>query len=233
MFLCDLCHPRLFAQGRGSEQRDLAGGRGDAACMCFLSQRRNYKGLVVLLRPWKLRVCPEAGNSRNLPSRFARVDSCSMNFNEALDLRFERKVNCSPAHLWKGWTDPETLKKWFCPLPWKVTDCAIELQPGGKFWNVMQGPNGERQDNTGCYLEVVPEKRLVWTGALLPEFRPAPVNELGFAFTAVVEFLAQPDGGTLYRATVMHRTIADRDVHAKIGFEIGWGLALDQLLALA
>ena len=97
----------------------------------------------------------------------------------------------------------------------------------------MQGPNGERQENTGCYLEVVPERRLVWTGALLPDFRPAPVSEQGFSFTAVVEFIAQPEGGAIYRATVMHRTSADRDAHANMGFEIGWGLALDQLLALA
>jgi uncharacterized protein YndB with AHSA1/START domain len=49
----------------------------------------------------------------------------------------------------------------------------------------------------------------------------------------VVEFIAQPEGGAIYRATVMHRTSADRDAHANMGFEIGWGLALDQLLALA
>ena len=156
-----------------------------------------------------------------------------MTFNPALDLRFERKVNCTAAHLWKGWTDPEMLKHWFCPRPWRVTDCSIELKAGGKFWNVMQGPEGERQENTGCYLEVVPERRLVWTAALLEDFRPAPVSEHGFSFTAVVEFIPLPEGGTLYRATVMHRTTADRDTHAKMGFEIGWGLALDQLLALA
>ena len=82
-------------------------------------------------------------------------------------------------------------------------------------------------------LEVVPEKRLIWTGALLPDFRPAPVTVGGFAFTAVIELIALSDRNTLYRATVMHRTSEDRDIHAKMGFEKGWGIALDQLVALA
>ena len=154
-----------------------------------------------------------------------------MKFNTILDLRFERKVSCSIAHLWKGWTDPETLKKWFCPRPWKVTDCEIELRPGGTFFTVMQGPNDERNENMGCYLEIVPEKRLVWTSALLPDFRPAPVSTEGFAFTAVIEFEPHAEG-TLYRARVMHRAAAEREIHEKMGFEQGWGIALDQLIAI-
>ena len=154
-----------------------------------------------------------------------------MPFNPKLDLLFERKVNCSVSHLWRGWTDPETLKRWFCPLPWKVTDCEIELRPGGRFFNIMQGPNGERQENLGCYLEIVHERRLVWTGVLLPEFRPAAITTDGFAFTAVIEFQPTSDGA-IYRATVMHRTEADKEVHEKMGFEKGWGMALDQLIAL-
>jgi uncharacterized protein YndB with AHSA1/START domain len=39
-------------------------------------------------------------------------------------------------------------------------------------------------------------------------------------------------GGTLYRATGRHATQADADQHAAMGFEVGWGLALDQLVAL-
>jgi uncharacterized protein YndB with AHSA1/START domain len=157
-------------------------------------------------------------------------------FNPRLDLKFERRVPCSVAHLWKGWTDPELLKKWFCPRPWKVIDASIDLRPGGKFWNVMQGPQGERNEGTGCYLEVVPQRRLVWTSALLPDFRPAPIPVEGFTFTAVIEFEPAPfdsnGGGALYRATVMHRTEADREVHEKMGFEQGWSLALNQLLEL-
>jgi uncharacterized protein YndB with AHSA1/START domain len=148
-----------------------------------------------------------------------------------LDLSFSLTVSSPVAHLWKGWTDPELLKKWFCPLPWRTVECEIELRPGGRFHTVMQGPGGERQDNEGVYLEVVPEKRLVWTNALVRGFRPAPESDLGFLFTAIVEFEARGEQ-TLYRATVLHRRPEDRDMHARAGFEQGWTLALQQLVAL-
>jgi uncharacterized protein YndB with AHSA1/START domain len=153
------------------------------------------------------------------------------NFDPQLDLGFERKVSCSVEHLWKGWTDAETLKEWFCPKPWQVVEASIDLRPGGRFWTVMQGPQGERHEGASCYLEVIPQRRLVWTSALLPGFRPAPVPAEGFTFTAKIEFESTP-GGVLYRATVMHRTVAERELHQKMGFEQGWGIALDQLLAL-
>ncbi len=37
--------------------------------------------------------------------------------NTKLDLIFERKTLLKPEDIWKGWTDPETLMKWFCPRP--------------------------------------------------------------------------------------------------------------------
>jgi uncharacterized protein YndB with AHSA1/START domain len=144
-------------------------------------------------------------------------------------------VRCSPDHLWRGYTDPVLLMRWFCPLPWRVVECELEPRPGGAFHTVMQGPAGEREDGSGCFLELVPDRRVVWTNALLPGFRPSPVEPdgPGFGFTAIVEFEPTPAGGSVYRATVLHRTQADRDRHAAMGFEAGWSAALEQLVALA
>jgi uncharacterized protein YndB with AHSA1/START domain len=47
-----------------------------------------------------------------------------------LDLQFHREVSISPAQIWEGWTNPEALMKWFCPRPWKVIECDIDLRPG-------------------------------------------------------------------------------------------------------
>ncbi|MFZ9325027.1 MAG: hypothetical protein ACO254_04015, partial [Ilumatobacteraceae bacterium] len=74
-----------------------------------------------------------------------------------------------------------------------------------------------------------------------PGYQPNPVEEGGFHFTGILEFepiaggamgAAGGTGGTLYRATGRHATRADADQHAAMGFEVGWGLALDQLVAL-
>lgn len=153
-----------------------------------------------------------------------------------LDLQFQRDVPVSPAQLWAGWTDPAVLVQWFCPKPWRVVDCEIDLRPGGIFRTRMQSPEGiNMPDNLGTYLAIEPLQRLVWTNALGPGFRPKPRPEdehLGFFFVVDLRFSALPNGGAHYAALVMHQDAAGRQSHADMGFEQGWGLALDQLVDL-
>ncbi len=120
------------------------------------------------------------------------------------------------------------LSKWFTPAPWTVVDCEIDLRPGGIFRTVMRSPEGQEFPNVGCYLEVVPNERLVWTDALLPGYRPA---ENPF-FTAIVTLEARGTR-TRYTATAIHRDEASRKRHEEMGFHTGWGKALDQLVAHA
>ncbi|HEX4613903.1 MAG TPA: SRPBCC family protein [Urbifossiella sp.] len=149
------------------------------------------------------------------------------------DLVLERVVDVPPELVWKAWTTSEYLKKWFTPAPWKTVGCEIDLRPGGAFRTVMESPEGQQFPNTGCYLEVVPNARLVWTGALLPGYRPAnPSADVPFVFTAVIE-MARHGAGTKYTATVLHGTREGRSKHEAMGFHHGWGAALDQLVALA
>ena len=151
-----------------------------------------------------------------------------------LDLVFERVVDVPAEFLWRGWTVDEQLKKWFTPAPWKTVDCEIDLRPGGKFRTVMRGPEGQEFDNVGCYLEIVPNRKLVWTGALGPGYRPRPVATPTGSFVMTAVITLQPrDKGTLYTALVIHGDEESRKAHEKMGFHEGWGKALDQLVALA
>ncbi|TRZ99830.1 MAG: polyketide cyclase [Rhodocyclaceae bacterium] len=157
--------------------------------------------------------------------------------NPKFDLTFTRIVDVPKELVWRAWTEPELLKPWFCPLPWKTIDCEIDLRPGGIFRTTMQSPEGQEFPGTGCYLEVVPNEKLVWTSALLPGFRPSLVTETcgtddaGFMFTAMIE-MADHAGGTSYTATVIHADELGCNKHAAMGFEGGWGTALDQLVAM-
>ena len=157
--------------------------------------------------------------------------------NSKLDLSFTRVVNVPRALVWRAWTEPELLKPWFCPLPWKTIDCEIDLRPGGLFRTTMQSPQGVEFPNAGCYLEVVPNTKLVWTNALQSGYRPSqPSATCGdsnteFMFTAMIE-LSDADQGTRYSATVIHADEAGCNTHAAMGFEGGWGTALDQLVAM-
>ncbi len=155
--------------------------------------------------------------------------------NPKLDLFFERIVDAPKELLWKAWTQPQHLMPWFCPLPWKTIACEIDLRPGGRFHTVMQSPEGEKFPNDGCYLEVIENGRLTWTNALLPNFRPVagvaqPESTVDFKFTASI-MLEDHGKGTRYTAIARHADEAGRNQHAAMGFEQGWGAALDQLIA--
>jgi uncharacterized protein YndB with AHSA1/START domain len=143
-----------------------------------------------------------------------------------LDLVLERTIDVPRELVWAAWTQPEHLRKWFTPAPWTVTECEIDLRPGGIFRTVMRSPTGEQFPNVGCYLEVIPNERLVWTDALLPGYRPSPQP----FFTAIVTLEAMGQA-TRYTAMALHRDEATRRQHEQRGFHEGWGKALDQLIA--
>jgi uncharacterized protein YndB with AHSA1/START domain len=145
------------------------------------------------------------------------------------ELILERTVPVSPAAVWRAWTDPDLLMRWFCPAPWRTEDAHIDLRPGGAFTCTLVGPDGERMPTLGCFLEVDPPRRLVWTSALGPGYVPLAVTG-EFAFTCTLTFDAV-DGGTHYIARALHADADSASKHAAMGFHDGWGKALDQLVA--
>lgn len=152
-----------------------------------------------------------------------------------LDLVLERSVDVSPDLVWRAWTEPEQIKRWFTPAPWRTVHCEIDLRPGGRFHTVMQSPEGEDHPNEGCYLEIVPDRKLVWTNALEPGYRPSrkPSDGPGeFLFTAMVLLESAAGGGTTYTAIARHRREEDSAAHEAMGFQQGWGTALDQLVTV-
>ncbi len=150
-----------------------------------------------------------------------------MKIDPKLDLVLERTIDVPRDLVWLAWTTPEHLSKWFTPAPWSVARCELDVRPGGIFSTTMRSPEGQEFPNVGCYLEVVPKERLVFTDALLPGYRPAAAPFM----TAIIE-MEDAGTGTLYRATALHHDEAGRKKHEEMGFAEGWGKALDQLVAL-
>ena len=150
------------------------------------------------------------------------------------DLVLDRTIPVPPDRVWAAWTTPALLTQWFTPAPWRTIEAEIDLRPGGIFRTVMQSPEGETFPNAGCILEAIAGRRLAWTGALGPGYRPldpAAIAGQPFLFSAVIT-LEPHEGGTRYRALAIHADAAGREAHAAMGFHDGWGAALDQLVAL-
>jgi uncharacterized protein YndB with AHSA1/START domain len=154
--------------------------------------------------------------------------------NPNLDLHLERSIPVSPEKVWAAWTQPELMVQWFTPAPWKTVFCDIDLRPGGRFNVTMESPEGEQFPNNSCLLEAIPNRLLVFTSVMGEDFRPkSPSNGAdNLAFTARIALEPTATGGTLYSATAMHADPEGRQRHAEMGFQEGWGAALDQLVAL-
>ena len=150
------------------------------------------------------------------------------NTNPELDLELVRDVPVPPEAVFAAWTDPESLKQWFAPRPYSITQCEIDLRPGGGFRTAMSSPEGEQLfDTTGCILEVVPNERLVWSEALTAGYRP---QASPMPFTAILELRPNGSGGCTYRAIAVHQDPAGRKQHEEMGFHEGWGTVVDQLV---
>ena len=149
------------------------------------------------------------------------------------DLVLERTLDAPIELVWEAYTNPEHIKQWFAPRPYQITEVELDLRPGGIFRIRMVGPDNfdTGHGTPGCVLEVVEGKKLTWTSALGPGYRP---NEMGegcesFPFTAVVTFADAGNGKTAYKAIALHKDAADRDTHEKMGFQDGWGTVAKQL----
>lgn len=154
--------------------------------------------------------------------------------HRTLDLVLEREIPVSPARVWAAWTEPELIVQWFTPAPFKTVEAIADLRPGGANCITMEAPDGTRYPNAGCYLAVEPERLLVFTSVMGADFRPvAPTNGAeDMPFTGRIELTPTASGGTLYRAIAMHATEEHARRHEAMGFQQGWGAALDQLVAL-
>lgn len=146
---------------------------------------------------------------------------------EKHELTISRLIKAPPAIVWKAWSTPEHLAKWWIPSPIECKVIKLDLRPGGGFETRMrEGVSGEFQPHVeGCFLEVVPQELLVWTTALAEGWRP---TEPWLALTAFISF-ALEDGGTRYSARVLHKGPEDRRKHEEMGFQEGWGTTIDQL----
>jgi uncharacterized protein YndB with AHSA1/START domain len=154
----------------------------------------------------------------------------------SLDLSLTRVIDAPAALIWKAWTNPEHVKKWWTPKPWQTVECEIDLRPGGVFRTVMRSPEGQEFPHAGCLLELIENEKLVMTSALTEDYRPAPDPVAGkdpdcahIPFTAILT-LEEHAGKTTYSVLVLHKDEAGRKLHEQMGFHEGWNTALDQLI---
>ncbi|CAN7511681.1 SRPBCC domain-containing protein [Devosia sp. LjRoot16] len=146
-------------------------------------------------------------------------------FDPERDLTIERFIRAPRAAVWDAWTLPRQFEQWWVPEPAKCRAVRFEAVPGGPLvTEISEAGQPFAPHMNACFLIVEPQRRLIFTDALLAGFRPAPNSFITAEIT-----LDEVNGGTQYAARVMHSDRATRDKHAELGFYDGWGTVIEQL----
>jgi uncharacterized protein YndB with AHSA1/START domain len=140
------------------------------------------------------------------------------------ELLLTRVIDAPREKLYRAWTDPEIITKFFAPKPWSTPRAELDVRPGGSNLIVMAGPDGTEFPNHGVYLDVVENRRLVVTDAYVRAWEPSEKPFMTLTLTFDDE-----GGKTRYTARVTHWSKEDCDAHENMGFHEGWSQVTDQL----
>jgi uncharacterized protein YndB with AHSA1/START domain len=137
------------------------------------------------------------------------------------ELVLTRVLDAPRRLVFRVWTQPEHLVRWWGPRDFTTPSCQMEVRSGGAYRICIRSREGTAYWMRGVYREVVEPERLVFTFAWEDE-GGAPGHE-----TLVTVTFAEADGKTrlTFRQAVFE-TVADRDSHQE-----GWSECLDRLAA--
>lgn len=131
-------------------------------------------------------------------------------------LTIKRRLKATPEKVYRAWTEPAQIARWWGPGPCEVLKAEADTRVGGRFRVIFRTGDGEEHNVGGEYSDVVPNERLSfsWSWISMPER------------VSQVTVSLRPDGeGTML--TLHHEQLfnqASRDGHNR-----GWTESLDKL----
>lgn len=142
--------------------------------------------------------------------------------SEDLVLVITRVLDAPRALVFKVWSQPEHLVRWWGPRGFTLPSCKIEFHPGGAFRCLMRSPEGTEHRMHAVYREIVEPEKISFTWTWIDE-EGKPGHE---TFVTVTLEETGPDGSrtklTLHHA--VFESVNARDLHG-----IGWSETFDRL----
>jgi len=133
--------------------------------------------------------------------------------------------------VWKAWTEPERVKRWWGPQGFTAPFCRIDLRVGGTCLYCMQSPEGRDYWSTGVYREIVPPERIVCTDSFADEKgNVVPASHYGMSgdwpLALVVTVTFEEQGG---RTTFTLRHAGFPSGEMRDLAKAGWDTSFDKL----
>jgi uncharacterized protein YndB with AHSA1/START domain len=109
-----------------------------------------------------------AGKEKNNMAATSTIDRPATKTVER-ELVITREFNAPREEVWKAWTDPELVKRWWGPKGFTAPVSTIDLRVGGTYLNCMRSPEGKDFWSTGVYREIVPLEKVVCSDSFADE----------------------------------------------------------------
>jgi uncharacterized protein YndB with AHSA1/START domain len=131
-----------------------------------------------------------------------------------------RHFHAAPALIYRAYTTPELVSRWWVGRRGVMKSCQIDLRVGGGWRYVMEANGGFEVAFHGVYEAIVANERLVSSEVFegMPEAEAR--STISFDYDS---------GGTLLRIQVDHSSQEHRDAHVASGMEEGLQEAMDAL----
>jgi uncharacterized protein YndB with AHSA1/START domain len=136
----------------------------------------------------------------------------------------EREFDAPPHLVYRAYTEPDLVKRWWTAGRGEMTVAEIDLRVGGRWRYAMSTPDGAEVAFHGEYREIVQGERIVSTEVYEAVPDAAALDTVTFE---------ERDGGTLLTILVEHQRKEHRDAHVESGMEEGLQDALDLLERVA
>ncbi|HSA96962.1 MAG TPA: SRPBCC domain-containing protein [Acidobacteriota bacterium] len=144
----------------------------------------------------------------------------------------EKEFEASRERVWRAWTEPDQIRRWWGPKDFTAPFARTSLRVGGLYLFCMRSPDGRDFWSTGSYREITPYERIVVTDSFADEKgNILPASAYGFGpdfpkeLLVTVTFEERPGGKT--RLVLRHEGLPEGE-HTE-NARLGWEQSLDKL----
>jgi len=147
------------------------------------------------------------------------------------EMTITRVIDAPVEEVWRAWTDPERVMRWWGPMGFTSPVAKIDLREGGKYLFSMRSPEGDTFWSTGVYRKIVPRKQIDYTDSFADENgNVVPGSHYGmdaFPDETHVTLLFEELSGNKTRLTITQDGVPSGELFdASLA---GWNESLDKL----
>ncbi len=148
------------------------------------------------------------------------------------EITITRIIDAPRELVFRAWTDPEMMSKWWGPKPFTAPTIKMDLRVGGKYLFCMRTPEGKDYWTAGVYNEITPPERLVYTDNFADEHgNIIPASAYGFdgewPDVSIVTVAFEKIDGNKTKMTLKHEGLPSGE-HGEMA-KAGWTSSLEKL----